>query len=174
MNLSIHDEIKKDHAEDDNNELTKFTNRFIKKVTDALNNFNYNVIIAHIHELYSFLYKVIKNNYKKQTLLNNYHKILVVIMPIIPHLSNECIKLLNLKIDVKWPSFDEKYLIEDFSKIVVQINGKKRGILETEININEDKIIEIIKKDKNIFKYIDGNQIKKKIFIPNKLINIII
>ena len=174
LNLSIHDEIKKDHAEDDNNELTKFTNRFIKKVTDALNNFNYNVIIAHIHELYSFLYKVIKNNYKKETLLNNYHKILIVIMPIIPHLSNECIKLLNLKIDVKWPSFDEKYLIEDFSKIVVQINGKKRGILETEININEDKIIEIIKKDKNIFKYIDGNQIKKKIFIPNKLINIII
>ncbi len=174
LNLSIHDEIKKDHAEDDNNELTKFTNRFIKKVTDALNNFNYNVIIAHIHELYSFLFKVIKNNYKKQTLLNNYHKILIVIMPIIPHLSNECIKLLNLKIDLKWPSFDEKYLIEDFSKIVVQINGKKRGILETEININEDKIIEIIKKDKNIFKYIDGNRIKKKIFIPNKLINIII
>ncbi len=174
LNLSIHDEIKKDHTEDENNELTKFTNQFIKKVTDALNNFNYNVIIAHIHELYSFLFKVIKNNYKKQTLLSNYHKILIVIMPIIPHLSNECIKLLSLESDLKWPNYDEKYLIEDFTKIVVQINGKKRGILKTEINVNEDKIIEIIKKDKNIFKYIDGNRIKKKIFIPNKLINIII
>tara|TARA_B100001057_G_scaffold455785_1_gene502585 strand:- start:1647 stop:4184 length:2538 start_codon:yes stop_codon:yes gene_type:complete len=174
LNLTIQDEIRKDHADDHNNELTKYTNRFIKKVSDALDNFNYNVIIAHIHELYSFLFKIIKNKYKKQTLLSNYHKILVVIMPVIPHLSNECIKLLGFKSEVKWPSFDEKFLIDDFSNIVVQINGKKRGILKAEKNIDENKIIEMINKDKNIFKYLDGNQIKKKIFIPNRLINIII
>ena len=95
-------------------------------------------------------------------------------MPIIPHLSNECIKLLSFKSEVNWPNFDEKLLIEDFSNIVVQINGKKRGLLKTEKNIHEDQILEMVKKDKNIFKYIDGNQIKKKIFIPNRLINIII
>ena len=174
LNLIINEEIKKNHTEDEDGELTKFTNQFIKKVTNALNNFNYNVIIAYVHELYSFLFKIIKNKYKKQTLLINYHKILIVIMPVIPHLSNECIKLLNLKSDLKWPNFDEKFLIEDFSNIVVQVNGKKRGLLKTEKDINEHKVLELINKDKNIFKYIEGNQIKKKIFIPNRLINIII
>ena len=174
LNLIINEEIKKNHTEDEDGELTKFTNQFIKKVTNALNNFNYNVIIAYVHELYSFLFKIIKNKYKKQTLLINYHKILIVIMPVIPHLSNECIKLLNLKSDLKWPNFDEKFLIEDFSNIVVQVNGKKRGLLKTEKDIKEHKVLELINKDKNIFKYIEGNQIKKKIFIPNRLINIII
>ena len=173
LNMMIQDEINKNHSKDDNNELSKFTNRFIKKVTEALNNFNYNVIIAYMHELYSFLFKLIKNKYKKQTLISNYHKILIVIMPVVPHLSNECIKLLNNKGEVKWPTIDEKFLIEDYTNIVVQINGKKRGLLKTEKNINEDKILEIIKKDKNMLKYIDGNQIKKKIFIPNRLINLI-
>ncbi|MFL2884234.1 MAG: leucine--tRNA ligase [Candidatus Pelagibacter sp.] len=174
LNLRIQDEIKKEHTKDDNDKLTKFTNQFIKKVTDALNNFNYNVIIAYIHELYSFLFKAMNEKYKKETLLSNYYKILIVIMPVMPHLSNECIKLLSFKNDAEWPSFDERYLVEDFSNIVVQINGKKRGLLRTEKNIDEDKILEIINKDKNIFKYISGNQIKRKIFIPNKLINIII
>jgi leucyl-tRNA synthetase len=95
-------------------------------------------------------------------------------MPIIPHFSNECLRLINKNIEIKWPKFEEKFLVEEFTNIVVQVNGKKRGLLKTKRNTNEEEIIEMIKGQKNISKYIDNEQIKKKIFIPNKLINIIL
>ena len=95
-------------------------------------------------------------------------------MPVIPHISNECIKEIKFDKEIKWPNHDEKYLIEEFSNIVIQINGKKRGLIKAETNSNEEMIFNLIKKQKNIYKYIDGNEIKKKILIPNRLINIII
>ena len=57
LNSKILDEIKKDHKEDKNNEIEKFTNKLIKKVTENLNNFSYNKIIANLHETYTFYLK---------------------------------------------------------------------------------------------------------------------
>ncbi len=174
LHLRIADEISKSHSENENDKITKYTNQFIKKMTDALNNFSYNIIIAYLHELYSFLSNELNSKYKKETLYENYQKILVAIMPVIPHISNECIKQIKFDKEIKWPNHDEKYLIEEFSNIVIQINGKKRGLIKAETNSNEEMIFNLIKKQKNIYKYIDGNEIKKKILIPNRLINIII
>ena len=86
LNTKITNEINKDHKQDTEDKISKFTNQFIKKVTDSLNNFSYNVIIAHLHELYSFLFNEINEKYTKKTLLLNYEKILIVMMPIIPPL----------------------------------------------------------------------------------------
>ena len=94
-------------------------------------------------------------------------------MPVAPHLSNECLKLLNVN-EISWPSFDETMLVEDFVNIVVQVNGKKRGIIKTKPDTEEEDLLEIIKSDQKIFKYLDNNQIKKKIYIKNKLLNVII
>ena len=95
-------------------------------------------------------------------------------MPIIPHFSNECLKQLEEDKNINWPSYDESILIENFVNIVIQINGKKRGLLTTDKDISENNLIEKILDEKSLKKYLDNNKIKKKIFIPNKLINIII
>ena len=174
LNTKITDEINKDHKQDTEDKITKFTNQFIKKVTDSLNNFSYNIIIANLHELYSFLFNEINEKYTKRTLLLNYEKILTIMMPIIPHLSNECLKLLNINKNIKWPKYDEKLLIEQYVNIVIQINGKKRGLLKIERDTKQEKVEEMIKKERSISKYLTNEKIKKKIFIPNKLINIII
>ena len=174
LNTKITDEINKDHKQDTEDKITKFTNQFIKKVTDSLNNFSYNIIIANLHELYSFLFNEINQKYSKRTLLMNYEKILTIMMPIIPHLSNECLKLLNINKNIKWPKYDEKLLIEQYVNIVIQINGKKRGLLKIERDTKQEKVEEMIKKERSISKYLTNEKIKKKIFIPNKLINIII
>ncbi len=174
LNTKITNEINKDHKQDTEDKISKFTNQFIKKVTDSLNNFSYNVIIANLHELYSFLFNEINEKYTKKTLLLNYEKILIVMMPIIPHLSNECLKLLNINKNISWPRYDKKFLVEQYVNIVVQINGKKRGLLKSERNTKQEEVEEMIKKEKNISKYLTNQKIKKKIFIPNKLINIII
>ena len=173
LNSKILNEIDKDHFNDNDEVLAKETNKFIKKVTENLDNFSYNKLIANLHEIYSFLIKNIENKYTKKTLIYNYKKILVAINPIIPHFSSECLgKLDDDKLE--WPKFDISLVKKENVNIVVQINGKKRGIINTLPDISEDDLIKLISKDQSIMKYIDINIIKRKIYIKNKLINIII
>ncbi len=174
LHLKILNQLEKKNKKDSGNNLLKFTHRFIKRITDNLNSFNYNVIIANLHEMYTFLSKEIESGYTKETLIENYRKILISILPIIPHFSNECLSLLGVKENVKWPKYDELIIEEDFVNIVIQINGKKRGLIKTKKDIEENEVLENIKKENNIMKYLNNLEIKKKIYIPNKLINIII
>ena len=174
LNLKINDEINKNHEKTKDDKITKYTNQFIKKVTQNLNSFSYNIIVANLHEMYAFLSKEINSTYSKQLLLENYKKILTILIPLIPHFAYECLKSINQDEDVKWPDYDEELLIEKFVNIVVQINGKKRGLIKSERGIKEEEVLKKINQENNISKYLQNNKIKKKIFIPNRLINIII
>ena len=174
LNQKILDEIQKKHLNDVDSEFEKVTNIFIKNVTDNLSKFTYNKIIANFYEIYSSLSKLIKKKYSSKTIVQNYRKILICMMPVIPHFSNECIELLKDEREIKWPKIDEKFLIEENINFVVQINGKKRGLIKVNRDISEDDIIKLVKENNEINKYIKNQELKKKIFVPNKLINIII
>ena len=175
LNEKIKEEINKNHPKDSGIDLTKFTNKFIKKISNNLDNFHYNIIVANLHEMYSFLNKEITKGYQKKTIIENYKKILITMMPIIPHLSNECFEYIKENNDtISWPKFDEKLIKEDFTSIVVQVNGKKRGLINVKLDESEEKIINYIYKDKNIMKYLSDKKVKKNIYIKNKLINIIV
>src|SRR5210317_382156 len=173
LNLKFTKQIEQNYSDDDDQELDKYTNIFLKKITDNLDNFNYNKMVANLYEMYSFLFKQIDKKYTKKTLLNNFEKILIAINPIIPHFSSECMNLLNLE-KMNWPKYDESQLIENKVRIVIQINGKKRGLIETDRDNSEQDLTKIINTDKTLKKYLDNQTIKRKIFIKNKLINIII
>ena len=173
LNLKFTKQIEQNYSDDDDKELDKYTNIFLKKITDNLDNFNYNKMVANLHEMHSFLFKKIDRKYTKKTLINNFEKILIAINPIIPHFSNECMNLLNLE-KMYWPKYDESQLIDNKVKIVIQINGKKRGLIETNRDISEQDLNKIINNDKALKKYLDNQTIKRKIFIKNKLMNIII
>ena len=98
-------------------------------------------------------------------------------IPVIPHFANECIKRLkqtdNLQ-EISWPSFDKKFLEDAECNIVIQINGKKRGLIKIAKDSKEEIILEKIKNDSIIKKYLKDNNIKKKIYIKNRLLNLII
>ena len=162
------------NLEDENDQLTRYTNKFIKKVTDNLESFSYNIIIANIHEMYSFFTKELKSKYSKETLIKNYKKILVTLIPIIPHFAFEALEILEENNNLFWPSYNESLLIDKIIPIVVQINGKKRALIEANRDISEEELFKNIMINSNLKKYIDNKDIKKKIFIKNKLINIII
>ena len=175
LNSKIHDAIKKNYLEDSSQNLEIFTNKMIKKVTENLNNFSYNKLIASLHEIYSFFNKEISFKYSNKTLIKNYKSILIIMLPIIPHFANECIKLLGIKeSEISWPSFNEKIILDKFINLVVQINGKKRSLIKIERNLGETTIFDIVKKDKNVEKYLTDKNIKKKIYVENKLMNIIL
>ena len=173
LNEKIVMEINKNHNTDFDNQITKYTNKYLKKIHDNLESFSYNKIIANLYEMYSFLTKQIEKTYTKNTLLENYKKILIAMTPILPHFANECLSIINAK-NFKWPEYDISMLKEETVNIVIQINGKKRGLIQTKPNITEEKLFEIMRNDEKIMKYFDQKNIKKKIFIKDKLLNIII
>tara|TARA_A100001015_G_scaffold75458_1_gene83741 strand:- start:511 stop:1692 length:1182 start_codon:yes stop_codon:yes gene_type:complete len=173
LNLKINDEIKKNHQKDTDNEITKYTNKFIERMTKNLNDFGYNKLIANLHEMYSYLSKQINYEYKNTTLKENYEKILTVMSPIIPHFTNECLEMINSK-KLNWPEYDLSMLEEEEVNIVIQVNGKKRGLIKSKKNTTEKDILSMIENDEKIIKYINKIPIKKRIYIKDKLLNIIL
>ena len=93
--------------------------------------------------------------------------------PFIPHFSNECLNTINEN-KINWPKISKKDLIEENINFVVQINGKKRAILNVKRDVVEKEILKIIKTNLEIEKFLKDQKIKKSIFVPNRLINIII
>ncbi len=167
-------EISNTDNKENNEEIEIFTNQMINKINYALEKFRYNVIIAIFHEIYSFFRKISEKNKNYGNLKKNFEKILIIMSPVIPHLTIECLTKFNFKEDFKWPKIDKKYLIEDKSLIVIQVNGKKRSSITITENLNEKELIDQIKNKQLISKYLDYGELIKTIYIKNRLINFII
>ena len=169
-------ELCKNNSENYNDELNIFTNQAINKINQALEKFRYNLIIATFHEIYSYFKKIIESKNDFKNLKNNFEKIILIMMPVMPHLANECLEKLNNNNfeDIKWPNVEEKYLLKETNDIVIQVNGKKRGIISAEKNITENDIIDEIKNKQLIDKYLISGKLIKTIYVKDRLINYII
>ena len=157
-----------------NDEIEIFTNNAIEKVNFALEKFRYNVIIAVFHEIFSFYKKLLDENKNYQNLEENFIKILIVMMPVLPHIANECLNMLDYSGDMKWPEVIEKYIGSVEKEIVIQVNGKKRSSVVVKKDLLEDDILEKIKEMNLIDKYLEDKKIFKTIYIKDRLINYII
>ena len=143
-------------------------------MTDNLISFSYNVLIANLHEMYSFLNKEIEKGYTRKTIIENYSKILTTMLPISPHFASECMEINNFKFKNEWPTYNKELSKNEKINLVVQINGKKRSILNVDRDLEKSTLMDIINNDRNIYKYLTNKKQKKIIFIKNKIINIII
>ena len=132
--------------------LQKAVNKTVYNVTKNLDNFQYNVVIANMHEIYNLLCSHLLNNKtSNKTLKDEWEKITMLLMPLTPHLAHECCEKLNKKF--YWPQYDKNLLKDENCKIVVQVDGRKRGLLEMPINTQEKTIIERAKKIDNVLKH---------------------
>ena len=174
LNKKVIYEIKQNHVNDHDINIKKFTNKFLKKMTESLDNFSYNILIANLHEMQNFFSKELNKHYSKKTLFENFTKILITMIPILPHFANECLEMIKVeKNNINWPDYDKKLLEDDKVNIVIQVNGKKRGLLNFERDIEEEDLYKVVLESEKINKYLKNAKIRKKIFIKNKLINII-
>ena len=164
---------KKDERKETNDNLKKFTNQMISKITNNLDGFHYNVIIANIYETYNFLNKEVERNIDSETLKNCYKKILTLFSPAIPHFTAECMKDLDLDVNVKWPKINTNLLEDEKIDYVIQINGKKRAILNENRDMDQDTLIKKIKSNRLSEKYLKDKSINKIIFVKNRLINLL-
>jgi len=153
--------------------VEEFTNQMLNKINLSLNKFSYNVIIANLHEIYNFFNKTLSADLESKNLIDNYEKILTVMIPIVPHLATECLNEVSGSKTYTWPTINNKYLNNKIFDIVVQINGKKRGLISAKKSFEEKNLIEEIKQTKELNKFLIGSSIVKSIFIKDKLINLI-
>ena len=157
-----------------NTELLEFTNEIIFKITKNIETFRYNVIIANFYEIYNFMNKIIDQNLNPKILKECYSKILVLMMPFIPHITSQCIEDLKLNKNLEWPNFDKKYLEKNSINLVIQFNGKKKDVIQITSNLDEKKVLDIVLNNSKIKKSLENKRIIKKIFVPNKILNFII
>ena len=153
--------------------IFNYTNLLIGKITNNLEKFNYNVIIANLYETYNFFNKELSKPVNGKELLENYKKILYLMSPIIPHFASECLEDLNIKESLSWPLAEKVNLTSEKINFVIQIDGKKRAIIEVKKDINEDSLIKIIKETDKINEYFVNIKFTRKIFVKNRLINFI-
>ena len=166
-----------ENIEEDKN-VYKFINKMIYNITRNIENFQYNVVIANFHEIYNELDGFLNNKKSSaKALKTSMVKTLICLIPFTPHIAFECLKKIDKSFDpknIKWPSYDKKLLVEEEYNIIVQINGKKRGIFKMPANSDENIVLQEAKKVENVKKTMGSNKIKKYIYVKNRLINLII
>ena len=173
----LHQKIKispLDKKVKNSNEVSEFTNQLIEKITYNLEKFNYNVIIANLHEMYNFMNKSIEKLNKSDNLRENYIKILYLLSPILPHFASECLEDLGVKNENLWPDVDAKFLKDNNVEIVIQINGKKRAVISALMGIKESEVIIQAKESQYFKKNCNDKKIEKSIYIENRLLNLIV
>ncbi len=159
-------------SDKDNIKLKKSVNKTIFDITRNLENFQYNVVVANIHEAYNYLNQhVINNKTSNKVLKDSWEKIIMLLMPMIPHLAHECWN--NKSKNFYWPEYDSNLLKEDDCNIIIQVDGRKRGIFKMPTNSEESIVIEKAKIVDNVSKYINDKTIVKNIYVKNRLVNFI-
>ena len=122
---------------------------------------------------------IMLNEYEKYESVtkDDYRILLVLLNPDAPHITeelNEKYKLGKVICESKWPEYDENKIVEDKVTIAVQVNGKVRGTIEIDKDLDDDKVLDKAFEVENVMKFIDGHEIVKKIVVKNKIVNIVV
>ncbi|MBU1076601.1 MAG: class I tRNA ligase family protein, partial [Spirochaetes bacterium] len=154
-------------------------NRTVKKVTDDMERtFHFNTSIASVME---FMNELVKKDFKSENdtllLAEIVRKLLIITNPIIPFLTEELWERCafeGLLCEHEWADHNKEYLAFNTYTMVVQVNGKIRSRIETEIDTDPEKMKEIALNDSKVKEWTDGKQLLKVIPIKNKLVNIVV
>ena len=168
--LNKHD--SKSNNENEESFLVKI-DTCIYKIDKAIDNFQMNVAVAQFYEVYNYFNEYLKLEINNKILLKSLVKIMKLMIPFTPHLASECLTILKCEEANIWPEINKNILNKAKVKMVIQVDGKTRDVINVNKDIDEkdlDKLTKTISKAK---KYIIDKKIIKTIYIKNKIINYI-
>ena len=162
--------------ETDQNSLEKF-DKIINEISKNIESFHFNKSVAKIYEYVNLLSSFVsKKSVAKEDLSKIIEKLTIIIHPFIPHLSEEIWQGMGKKelcISTKWPDTQDIHE-DDIIKMPIQINGKTRSLIDVVSNDNKDIIMKKVMQDHKIIKYIKNKKILKTIYVPKKIVNLVI
>ncbi len=143
----------------------------IRKVTADTESLDYNTAIAAMMEYVNLLRD------EGVTSRPAIEPLLVMLAPYAPHLAEELWAALGQTgsiFSARWPAFDERLAAAGDVEVVVQVNGKVRGRVTVRRGTSEAQVVELALKDESVRKFVDGQAIKKTIFVPDRLVNLVV
>jgi len=152
-------------------DLNKLLHKTIKKVTEDTETINFNTAISALMVLAN---EVQKEKKASKPLMKS---LALLLAPYAPHLAEEIWEMLGGKDTLTyepWPKFDEKLTVDDTFELVFSVNGKVRGKKEVSKDISKEDAIAAAKEDAGVQKNIEGKKVIKEIYVPGKLVNIVI
>jgi leucyl-tRNA synthetase len=144
--------------------------KLLKRIEENLLSLKFNTSISALMEFYN---EFSKNTFCKEDI----EKLVVVIAPSLPHMAEELWNLIGHADSVhvqQWPNIDKKLLVENTLEVPIQINGKVRGRITISTTDTENLIREKVLSDKALLAHLNGGEIKKFIYVPNKIINVVV
>ncbi len=151
-------------------DLEPLMHKTIKKVTEDIDNLKCNTAIAAMMTLLNKVYE------KKSITRGELRDLTIILNPFAPHVTEEVWERMNFGgavHEAKWPEYDEAKTVENSVEIVLQIMGKVRSRMTIPVDMPKDEVIALAKADEKIAAAIEGKTIKKEIYVPNKLVNIV-
>jgi leucyl-tRNA synthetase len=160
-------------------QLYKLTHKTIKKVSSDLEDLNFNTAIAAMMELLNGLYKIKTEDHLANRTAWEFTitSLLQLLAPFAPHITEELWHQLGHETSIhtsEWPVHDEKYLTSDVMTIVVQINGKVRAQLQIAADATKEQVTEAAHADQKVVAALAGKEIKKTIYVPGKLVSLVV
>ena len=149
-------------------------NSYVNKITKSINNFNLNVVIANVYEIYNLFNNHLNKEISTECLKKNIIKMMQILIPFTPHMAYECLEMLGAKETKNWPEINTKLILKEKIKMAIQINGKTRDVIEIEKGINQISVEKICKANNKIKDKILSKSIIKIIFVKDRIINFII
>lgn len=160
-------------------EILALSHRTVKKVTEDIENEKFNTAISSMMEAVNAYYKlksarpIVKSPEWKFAI----ESLLQVLAPFAPHLTEELWSQMGYETTIHvdtWPKWDNGYLVQDEVTVVVQINGKLRAKLTVAKTIGEDEVKRLALQDENVQKYLESKEPKKVIYVPGRLVSIVL
>jgi leucyl-tRNA synthetase len=151
-------------------------NQTVAKVTADVEQFKFNTAIAALWELLNELY-ALPGKDRGPVFGYGLHVFIRLLSPFAPHMAEELWSLTgagDCLMNDPWPSFDERFTREDTATIVIQINGKVRGHLEVDPGLSEEDIKERAMADEKVRRHIGDRSVKKIVYVPLKIVNIVV
>jgi len=157
--------------------LSRITHSAIKKVTEDIQNFHFNTAIAAIMELSNGIYDYLRKKGNNSHLRESVEKLILLLSPFAPHICEELWEVLGRRRSVikeSWPGYDQEIIKKEDMLIVIEVNGKVRSKVEVSVNSGEEEIKKKAQGDGRVKKYIDNKKIKQIIYVPRRLVNIVV
>ena len=159
-------------------DLHRKTHQTIRKVTGDIDRYHFNTAISAIMELTNAIYGVLPlNGDTTGAFQEAVNAILILLSPFVPHVTEELWHQVGKEsylLNEPWPKFDPEAAKEEEITIVVQVNGKLRDRLSLPADIREEEVKEMAMEQGKVKKYLDGKSVRKVIYVPKKLLNIVV
>ncbi len=176
-NLVTADYSEKQVNPDMEKEFNRFMHQTIKKVTNDMEHFRFNTMLAALMEFTNYLGKVQDGGTVSTSLWNEaITDLLLLLAPTAPHLAEELWEMTGHAYSIhsqSWPKWDEELAKEEEVTLVIQVNGKIRDKVTVPVSITEAEATELALSSERIKVYVKDNNVAKIIYVPQRLVNIV-